>query len=115
MKPLLSDEVLRKENGLFAGSGGVSQENRTRGFIPAFYDILSSQITISRFANGAPAPIHMLEGLPEEWVVARDRSGKVAAVRSTVIAGFLHQGRFYTRAQAARALVPGRPKEKACT
>jgi hypothetical protein len=57
---------------------------------------------VSRFANGTPAPIHILDGAPEEWVVARDPSGRVIAVKASVIAGFLHQGRFYTRAQAAQ-------------
>lgn len=104
MNQPLTYTVLSMESELFTGRGGVSQENRSRGFIPAFYDTHSCQAVVSRFANGAPAPLHVLEGLPEEWVVARDKSGRVAAVKDFVIAGFIHQGRFYTREQAAQAV-----------
>ena len=85
----LSYAVLRKENQTFADSGGVSQENWARGFIPAFYDTQSGKAEVSRFANGTPAPIHILDGAPEEWVVARDPSGRVIAVKASVIAGFM--------------------------
>jgi len=98
----MTNTVLRAENERFAGSGGASQGNRTRGFLPAFYDRHSCQAVLSRFANGTPAPIHVLEGMPEAWVVERDRTGRVIAVKSSVIAGFLYEGRFYTRIEAAR-------------
>jgi hypothetical protein len=36
--------------------------------------------------------------------VERDSSGRVMAVKSSVIAGFIYHGRFYTREQAAWAI-----------
>jgi len=36
--------------------------------------------------------------------VARHLSGGVARIKCTVVSGFLHCGRFYTRAEAAAAL-----------
>jgi len=104
MKNPFSISWLRTENRSFKGTGGVSQENRSLGFIPAFYDSQSHQALVSRFANGTPAPIHVLDGLPVEWVLRRDPSGRVTAVRGSVVAGFLYGGRFYTREEAARAL-----------
>lgn len=104
MKRFLSYSTLYQENRRFAGSGGVSRENRTQGFVPAFYDTCSHRTVISHFANGATAPIHILDGLPEEWVAARDAAGRITAVKDSVIAGFLRQGTFYTREQAAQAL-----------
>ena len=100
----MNAQFLRKENKLSRGTGGVSQENRDCGFIPAFYDSYSCQVVISRFANGNPAPIHVLDGLPEDGVIGRDKGGRVVAVKDSVISGFMCQGRFYTRAQAAQAL-----------
>ena len=47
--------------------------------------------------------MHLLDGLPEEWVVQRDTTGRVSAIKDTVIAGFLRNGLFYTREQAAAA------------
>jgi hypothetical protein len=49
------------------------------------------------------APIHLLCGLPAEWVVSRDAAGGVSAVKPSIVAGFLRDGRFYTREEAARA------------
>jgi hypothetical protein len=106
MKQPLSDEVLRRENQLFVGSGGLSEQNRAHRFVPAFYDTQSRKAAASCFANGTPAPMHVLEGLPREWVVQRDTSGRVVAVKESVIAGFLYQGAFYTREQAALAVHP---------
>lgn len=99
MKQPLSDQALRKENQLFAGSGGLSEQNRAHRFVPAFYDTQSRKAAASCFANGTPAPMHVLEGLPRECVVQRDTSGRV-------VAGFLYQGAFYTREQAALAVHP---------
>src|SRR5688572_11318537 len=104
MARLLSNSALRKQNQTFKGTGGISEKNRSQGFIPAFYDSKSHQAHISRFANGTPAPIHILDGLPEEWIVKRDASGRVMAVKASVIAGFLYHDRFYTREQAAWAV-----------
>ncbi|MBK8184575.1 MAG: hypothetical protein IPK63_17540 [Candidatus Competibacteraceae bacterium] len=100
----LTPARLRKDNVIFAGTGGVSQGNRSSGFLPAFYDAESGSVEVARFSNGAPAPIHLLEGLPEAWVKQRRPSGQVIAVKDSVIAGFLRQGRFYTREQAGHAM-----------
>ena len=104
MNTALTLVILRQENLAFVGTGGVSQENRSGGFRPAFYDRASGRAVLARFADGRPAPMHLLDGLPREWVVARDAGGRVSAVKDTVIAGFLRDGRFYTREQAAAAL-----------
>jgi hypothetical protein len=98
----LSNSALRQQNQIFKDTGGISEKNRSQGFIPAFYDSQSHQAHISRFANGVPAPIHVLDGLPEEWIIERDPSGRVMAVKASVIAGFIYHGRFYTREQAAQ-------------
>jgi hypothetical protein len=104
MNKLLTTETLRRQNLAFVGTGGISQENRSVGFQPAFHDLASGRSALARFADGSPAPMHLLDGLPEEWVVQRDTTGRVIAIKDTVIAGFLRNGRFYTREQAAAAL-----------
>ena len=104
MKNPFSISRLRRENLSFKGTGGVSQGNRSLGFIPAFYDLQSRQAQVSRFANGTPAPIHVMDGLPAEWVARRDPSGRITAVKGSVVAGFLYGDRFYTREEAAKAV-----------
>lgn len=109
MKHLMSKELLREENVEHLGSGGRSQENADLGFRAAFYDFATQKIYPSRFADGRLAPCHLLDGLPEEVVIDRTASGRVTAVKATVISGFLRNGYFYTRTAAARAVAEWMP------
>ena len=100
---MMSEELLKQENELHEGTGGRSQENRDLGFRPAFLDFQTQVIYPSRFADGRPAPIHVLDGLPDEVIVDRAASGRVVAAKASLISGFVRNGFFYTRAAAARA------------
>ncbi|HEX6633398.1 MAG TPA: hypothetical protein VF038_05485 [Usitatibacter sp.] len=102
MKPL-SPERLQDENLAHATTGGRSEDNCGLGFIPAFLDFETQTIYPSRFANGLPAPFHVLDGLPENVVIDRAPSGRVVAAKATLISGFVRNGFFYTRTAAARA------------
>ena len=100
----LSDSELLTQNRAFLGSGGVSQQNRHAGFVPAYKNLQTGVAVISRFADGRPAPVHVLEGLPDEWVASRDRHGNIRRLFASVIAGFVREGSFYTREAAARII-----------
>jgi hypothetical protein len=103
MKRLVNAQLLKQENAAHAGSGGRSEGNSRLGFHPAFLDTATFAIYLSRFADGRPAPFHMLDGLPEEVVLVRSTSGRVVAAKGTLISGFERNGFFYTRTAAARA------------
>ena len=92
---------IEQENLEFAGTAGVSEGNSHMGFVPAFMDKLSGDVVLCRFKNGMLAPFHTLESLPDRWVVARDLSGHVTEIRSSVISGFVRLGQFFTREEAA--------------
>jgi len=102
METALSDRVLHRQNTSYRNTAGVSQENRDAGFHPAFYDTQYRTADIARLRDGTPAPCHLLDGVPDDWVLKRDRSGKVITVKPSVVAGFIRNGRFYTREQALR-------------
>lgn len=104
MEAVLNSTVLERENQVFHGTGGCSEENRGLGFLPAFMDAVTRMIYRSCFADGRPAPFHLLDGLPDEVVVERAPSGRVAAIRGSLVAGFIRDGRFYTREEAGRYL-----------
>lgn len=104
MKKLMSKATLQAENRAHKGTGGRSQENAGLGFQPAFFDYTTCTIHLSRFANGHPAPFHVLDGLPDEAVRMRAPDGRVIAGKSTLISGFERGGFFYTRTAAARLL-----------
>lgn len=97
----LRAQTLRSENQSYAGTGGISANNRSLGFQPGYYNAESGEMAISCFADGRLAPIHVLEGVPADWVTARNAGGGVLSVKDSVVSGFIHGGCFYTRAQAA--------------
>ncbi len=84
--------------------GARSQENRRFGFRPAFFDAATGTVYDSCFADGRPAPVHVLDGLPDEVVAERDSGGEVIAARESVVAGFVRHGCFYSREEAAVAV-----------
>lgn len=103
-RPMTKDELIR-ENRKHRGTCGVSHNNRRLGLAPAFRDGNSGRVEIARFADGRPAPMHLIAGAPDEWVIQRDKDGEVAALKETIVAGFFGNGRFFTREEAA-ALKP---------
>lgn len=104
MAQIVTRSTLKTQNRLFAGTGGASPWNREQGFTPGFLDQDTGVIYISCNSDGSPASFHRIDGLPDEVIVARAASGRVAAVKGSLIAGFIRGGLFYTREQAARAL-----------
>ncbi len=103
MKPLTTAQ-LKQKNAEFAGSGGGSEANRDLGFRPAFFDMATCLVHLSRYRDGRPAPFHLLDGLPEEVVLLRSSCGHVITTKPTLVAGFERKGFFYTRAATARAV-----------
>jgi hypothetical protein len=97
MGELLTCATLAWENDCFAETRGVSQNCSDRHFIPAFKDRLTGETHASVFEDGRPAMIHLLDGLPEHWIVSRDKDRHVTAVLETIISGFLRNGVFFTR------------------
>lgn len=97
----LSKRYLELEQAAQRGTGGISAENRHLGFVPAFMDTRTGKVYPATFADGRPSPFHLLDGLPDELVVARDRHGRPSQVVGTIISGFTLDNRFYTREQAA--------------
>ena len=101
----LTKVSLALESANYRGKRGVSENNRGAGFQPAFIDRQSGTVHPSRFPDGRRAPCHLLDGLPDELVIARDERGRVTRVKGSVVSGFVHGGCFYTRDEAAAMLV----------
>ena len=97
----LSYEELEQENHRYRGTGGISQENRSTGFVPAYRDSKTGAVYRSRFGDGRPASVHLLDALPGHLVTKRNAKGQVIAVSSEVVSGFLRNGTFFTRSEAA--------------
>ena len=91
------------ENVRHAGTGGVSEGCSSLGFRPAFLHCDTMQVYPCTFADGRPAPFHILDGLPDALIAKRLRSGRVTRTKVPLVSGFERGGFFYTRAAAARA------------
>lgn len=96
----MNRQSLRQENRKFANTDGVSSQNRSLGFLPAFRDEDTGQVELARFADGRLAPMHVISGLPDAWAQEHDSTGAILAVKTSIIAGFCRDGRFYTRDEA---------------
>jgi len=101
MDRTMTHERLARETVAYRGSGGTSEESCGLGFRPAFLNVETGIVYPSCFADGRPAPFHLLDGLPGEVVLLRDAAGRVVVVKPDVVAGFVREGRFYTRVEAA--------------
>ena len=102
LQSAFSNRRLQTENRLYRQTAGVSPNNHHLGWRPAFRDDATGQVVISCWADGSPAPLHTLQGLPDELVLQRDETGQVMAAKPTLTAGFVTGEQFYTREQAAR-------------
>ena len=100
----MTPNTLIQENQRFKDTGGISQNNADIGFRAAFKDELTGNVFLSRFANGAVAPIHLLDGLPKDLVEIQEKDGRVVRAKQTLISGFERMGAFFTREQAASLL-----------
>jgi hypothetical protein len=105
MELTLTKALLAIETAQYRGTGGVSENNRGLGFQPAFIDRETGTVHLSRFPDWRLAPCHLLDGLPAEIVLARDGRGRVMRVKASLLSGFVHGERFYTRDEAAAMLV----------
>lgn len=101
----LSLADLQAHSDQFAGTGAVSAENRSLGYIPAFRDRDSGAIYLSCDSRGNVSPVHQFQGLPEEVVKRRDEDGRILEVKSSLVPGFVSNGEFLTREQCAERLV----------
>ncbi|MFW6094657.1 MAG: hypothetical protein ACODAC_11840 [Pseudomonadota bacterium] len=102
-RPLTRNRI-RRDNLAFSGTGGVSTTHRHSGFTPAFRDDATGEVAISRYADGRPAPMHLMDGLPPDWVASRDARGHACALKPSIVAGFVREGEFFTREQAAAVM-----------
>ena len=100
---------LAQEVAKYRGTGGISSENQDIGFLPAFRHKTTGEIFPSLRIDGSPASVHSLEGIPDKYIIERDKEpwnkqipyGQVLKVVDDIEAGFIKNNKFYTRDEAA--------------
>ena len=93
--------AVRTASNEYLGTCGESATAKNVKFLPAFRNPLDGRIERARFPNGQPAPMHLIGGLPQEWAVRCDEDGCVLEIGDDIEAGFVRDGQFYTREEAA--------------
>ena len=68
-----------------------------------FLDTATGHAYRSCFADGRSAPVHVLDGLPANLLTLGGEPDGCPSTKGTVISGFVLEGRFYSRDEAARA------------
>jgi len=92
-----TSRFITRDNVKYAHTKGVSQNCRRARFIPAFRDSATGEVCLSRFEDGSTAPVHMLDGMPDHWVIERDEDNHVVRIKGSIIAGFIRDGKYYSR------------------
>lgn len=91
----------RAEVRRFDSSGLVS------GFLPAFRHLETGEIRLCQLADGRLSRRHLLDSLPDDWILERDASGRPAALVSEVEPGFLRGIQFWTLQNLANPRLDG--------
>jgi len=70
--------------------------NLSVGFMPAFRHQGSGEVRLCQFSDGSISTIHVLDFLPEDWVMERDAEGRPLALVGAIEAGFLRGADFWS-------------------
>jgi hypothetical protein len=100
---------LNKEVSQYKGTGGIATEAKEKGFQAGFRDNETGKIYKSLRENGEPSTIHSLDGLPDDLVLKRHQDGDVLEAKSSLEAGFIKEGKFFTRKEASEYAKPEVP------
>ena len=96
-----NQHAVTAESQPYNGTCGESVVACQHQFIPAFCNSADGRVELARLPNGKPAPMHLISALPQAWAARCDNDGNVLELIDSIVAGFVKNGRFYTREQAA--------------
>lgn len=98
---------------LHSGQSRTAQQpNCLNGFTPAFLNAESGDIAFAKFANGFPAPVHIVEGLPENWFKQPNKKSGKEDLKQEIVSGFIREGHFFTREEATQQLASEKPNNE---
>jgi len=84
------------QQGVYNQFNGVVFSDISFGFMPAFKNLKTQQLHLSKDQNGELSVMHLFDGLPESWIQEKDGQGIALSLKSEIIAGFMRNAEFYT-------------------
>ncbi len=97
-----NQQAVTAESRRYSGTCGESELACQNQFAPAFCNRADGRVELARLPNGNPAPMHLISALPQDWAARCDDKGHVLTLIDSIEAGFVKNGRFYSREEAAR-------------
>jgi len=85
-----------EQQGVYNQFNGVVFSDISFGFMPAFKNLKTQQLHLSKDQNGELSVMHLFDGLPECWIQEKDGQGIALSLKSEIIAGFMRNAEFYT-------------------
>lgn len=95
----ISSVALEKQQATYQKLSGMNISDLCVGLIPAFRDLSTDETHLSLSSDGQVSPIHLVEGLPLEWVREWDMKGYPKSLKPGIVAGFFRGEKFYTLEQ----------------
>ena len=66
------------------------------GFIPAFRHLETGEVRLCQLADGRVSTDHLLDSLPNHWVLERDAKGRPMILVSAIEPGFIRGIQFWS-------------------
>lgn len=98
---------LNVPDGPRAGVRRFDSSGLVSGFLPAFRHLETGEIRLCQLDDGRISRRHLLDSLPDDWILERDASGRPAALVSEVEPGFLRGIQFWTLQNLANPRLDG--------
>jgi hypothetical protein len=93
---MLTVAELKEQRGTYQTVSGKSLSDLCIGFMPAFRDVTTGETHLALRPDGSLSPVHLIDGLPSNWVSKWDSNGRAMGLKSTIVAGFFRGERFYS-------------------
>lgn len=89
------------------GPRRLAKSGLMTGFLPAFRHLETGEVRLCRMENGQISRDHLLDGLPEHWIVDRDAGGRPSALVYAIEPGFMRGAEFWTLADFSHPALDG--------
>ncbi|MBK1717768.1 hypothetical protein CKO27_08965 [Thiocystis violacea] len=90
-----------------AGSRGVDPACLVSGFLPAFRHLETGEIRLCRQEDGGLSRGHLLDSLPDHWILERDARGRPTILVTAVEPGFLRGIEFWNLENLTHPVLDG--------
>ncbi len=101
------DFSVATSNASVQGPRRVDSAGLARGFMPGFRHLETGEVRLCRLTDGRLSRQHLLDGLPDHWILERDAKGRPSIMVAAVEPGFLRGIQFWSLEDLAHPALDG--------